>query len=93
MFLAILGLLPAIPNIILGVEHMFGKGRGPAKKSATLTMVSDMLNIFGQAMNQPASVADSAHMTFIGKLIDATVEFMNATGVMTHAAPSVTSEV
>ena len=84
MFLAILGLLPAIPHIVLGIEKLFGDGNGAQKKQAAMSAVSDMLNIFAQTTG--TSGADSSHSAFIDDLIEATVKFFNANGTMTHSS-------
>ncbi len=83
MILAILGLLPAISHIVLGVEHLFGHGNGASKKQAATSAIADLLNIFGQAQGTPG--ADSSAMAFIDDLIEATVKYFNANGTMTHA--------
>ena len=83
MILAILGLLPALPHIILGVEKMFGHGGGAAKKQAATSALSDLLNILAQAQGTPG--ADSSAMAFIDDMIEATVKYFNTNGTMTHA--------
>lgn len=82
MFLMVMGLLPAIPHIVVGVEKLFGKGNGGHKKQAAMSAVSDMLNIFSQASGSAG--ADSSHTAFLDDLIEATVKFFNANGTFTH---------
>jgi hypothetical protein len=82
VLLIVLGLLPAIPHIILGVERLFGHGNGASKKQAATSAIADLLNIFAQTQGTPG--ADSSAMNFISDLIDATVRYFNNTGVMTH---------
>jgi hypothetical protein len=82
MILAILALLPAVPHIVLGVEKLFGHGGGPAKKQATMSALSDMLNIASQTAGTPG--ADSSAMSFIDDLVEATVRYFNASGIMVH---------
>ena len=83
MLLAILGLLPAIPHIVLGVEKLFGHGNGASKKQAATSMIADLLNILAQA--QGTNGADSSAMGFIDDLLEATVKYFNTNGMMTHA--------
>lgn len=86
MFLAILGLLPAIPHMVAGIEKLFGHNNGPAKKQAALAAIGDMVNIFGQANGNGATSADSSTMTYIEDLIEATVKLFNSNGTFTHGA-------
>ncbi len=78
----ILGLIPAIPHIVLGVEKIFGHGKGTAKKSAAMSALGDIVNIFGQAQGTPG--ADSSTMAFMDDLLEATVKYFNANGTLTH---------
>jgi predicted TIM-barrel fold metal-dependent hydrolase len=84
VLLAIIGLLPAIPHVILGIEHMFGKGNGPVKKQAATSAIADLVNVFAQLSGQSGAGANSPMMTFIDKLIEATVEMFNQDGTFTH---------
>lgn len=95
MILALLGLLPAIPHIIIGVEQIFGHGRGLAKKQAATNTIADLLNLSVAANNPlgtlgtlgtgiPAS-SDSDMMKYIDALIESTVTYLNAKGVMKHS--------
>jgi hypothetical protein len=86
VLIAILGLLPAIPHIVLGVEHLFKHGNGPSKKQAAMSAMADMLNIFSNVAGTPG--ADSSAMAFIDDLIEDTVKYFNANGTMKHAEPS-----
>jgi hypothetical protein len=87
MPLAILGLLPALPHIILGIERIFGHGGGATKKQAAMSALSDLLNIASSAQGMPG--ADSHAMSFIDDMIEATVKYFNATSVLTHAVEKV----
>jgi len=88
MFLAILGLLPAIPHIVLGIEKLFGHGNGSAKKQAATSAIGDMINIFGQLGGNASSAngagANSDMMTFVDELIESTVKLLNANGTLSH---------
>ncbi len=88
MPLFILGLLPAIPHILVGIEHMLGHGTGPAKKSAATSMIGDLVNIFSsqQQSGSGSPGADSSTMAFIDDLIEATVKYFNTNGTFTHGA-------
>jgi len=83
MILALLGLLPAVPHIILGIEKLFGHGNGVSKKQAAMAALSDMLNIFSQTAGTTG--ADSSAMAFLDDLVEATVKYFNASGVMVHS--------
>lgn len=85
MFLAILGLLPAIPHIVLGIEKLFGHGNGSSKKQAAMAALGDMVNIFGQ-MGGSTTSANSDVMTYLDELIESTVKLFNSNGTLTHAA-------
>jgi hypothetical protein len=91
-----LGLLTAAPTIIQGVaslvhgiEHLFGKGSGAAKKAAVLSAFSGGI----EAYNGVASAATGLKLPGIsgdaqksfGDLVDAIVAFYNATGIFTPA--------
>lgn len=83
MLLALIGLLPAIPHIIIGVEKLFGKGNGATKKQAATAAISDLVNIAAQAAG--TSGAGNSHvMDFISAVIDATVAYFNASGTFPH---------
>jgi hypothetical protein len=83
MILAILALLPAIPHIVLGVEHLFGHSKGGIKKTAAMSALGDMLNIASTAAGTPG--ADSSAMAFIDDLVEATVKYFNSNGTMSHS--------
>jgi hypothetical protein len=85
MPLLLLGILPAIPHVILGIEALFRHGNGPAKKQAATSALADMVNIFTQASGGGTG-ADSSTMTYIDDLIEATVKLFNNNGTFTHGA-------
>jgi hypothetical protein len=78
----ILGLLPVVPHIVLGVEHLFGKGGGVNKKQAAMSALADMINILSKTQATPG--ADSSTMNFLDDLVEATVKYFNANGTLTH---------
>jgi anti-sigma factor ChrR (cupin superfamily) len=84
MLLAILGLLPAVPHIIISVEHMMGHGSGPAKKQAATSMIGDLVNSFSQMSSGTVPGANSPIMAFVDTLIEATVELFNNDGTFVH---------
>lgn len=88
MLLAILGLLPAVPNILIGVERMFGHGSGPAKKQAATSMIGDLVNSFSQMSSGTVPGANSPIMAYVDTLIEATVELFNNDGTFTHGPTS-----
>jgi hypothetical protein len=90
-----LGLLGAAPTIIQGIssivhgiEHLFGKGNGAAKKQAVLTAFNSGVD----AYNAVASAATGLKLPSIsgdaekalGNLVDAIVSFYNAIGIFQH---------
>jgi hypothetical protein len=83
MVLALLGILPAVPHIIMGIESMFKHGNGPAKKQAAMAALGDMVNIFDQSSGGPG--ADSSTMVLIDDLIEAFVKVFNNNGTFTHS--------
>lgn len=90
MILAILGLLPILPKLVLGAEHLFGHGSGASKKQSVMGDIQVLLNAFAQTMGTPG--ADTSIMEFIDTYIENVVTFFNKAGVMTHgpaAAPKV----
>lgn len=91
-----LGLLTAAPTIIQGVaslvhgiEHLFGKGSGAAKKAAVMSAFQGGI----EAYNGVAGVATGLKLPAIssdaqkafGDLVDAIVAFYNATGIFSGA--------
>jgi hypothetical protein len=79
----VLMLLPAIPHVILGIEHFVGKGNGITKKQAAMAALGDMLNIASTAAGTPG--ADSSAMAYIDDLIECTIKYFNANGTMSHS--------
>jgi hypothetical protein len=79
----ILGLLPVVQHVVLGVESLFGHGKGAAKKQAATTTIADLLNLFSQ-VSPDLPGANSSTMKFIDGLIEVTVSYFNDEGVMTH---------
>ena len=90
MIALIMALLPAIPHIVTGVEAMFGHGTGALKKQTASGILGDFVNLFTQSSamtagsTTPQAGANSQTMAYIDELIDATVEYFNATGTFTH---------
>jgi hypothetical protein len=78
MPIVILGLIPAIPHIVLGIEALFGHGKGGTKKQAAVDMVQTILNT--------TVGADPAVMAYVSDLIEANVKYLTANGTMPHAA-------
>lgn len=91
------GLLSAAPTIISGVaslvhgiEGLFGKGNGAAKKAAVLSAFQGGIEAYGAvagALPQsklPQISGDAQKAT--ETLIDAVVGFYNALGIFTHTA-------
>ena len=75
----ITGLLPLVSSIVQNIEMIFGRGNGPAKKDAATAAIADIINIAGTVSGQ--TINSSEIMEGIGKIIDGTVQVMNATGV------------
>lgn len=82
MILAILGLLPVVPKLVLGVERLFGHGSGTSKKQSVMSDISALLNAFSQAAS--TSSVDSSAMAFMDDFVEATVRYFNSNGTMTH---------
>jgi hypothetical protein len=82
----ILALLPAVPNIVLGIEHMFGHGNGTTKKQTAMSILGDLVNAFTSAGGSAVPGANSSEMELIDELIEATVKYLNATGAMVHGS-------
>lgn len=91
-----LGLLTAAPTIVQGIsslvhgiEHLFGKGSGSAKKAAVLSAFQGGI----EAYNAVASAATGLKLPPVsgdtekafGDLVDAIVAFYNATGIFTSS--------
>jgi hypothetical protein len=84
MFPLIIGLLPAIPHIVMGIEKLFGHGgNGKQKKDAAMAGILAMLTGIGGI-----AVADKAHINYVDKLIEATVEYFNQNGEFNHTPPT-----
>lgn len=83
MFALILALLPAVPHIIIGVEHLFGHGNGASKKQAATSALADIINAFAQSTGTQGS--NSSTMALIDDLIEATVKYFNSNGTFTHS--------
>jgi hypothetical protein len=81
MFPLLLGLLPAIPHVVLGVEGMFGHGNGANKKQAAMGVLGDLVNL---APGSPGA-GNSAMMKYLDALVEATVAYLNDSGAMKHA--------
>jgi hypothetical protein len=84
MILAILGLLPILPKIILGAETIFGHGSGASKKQSVLSDITILLNAFSQTLGTPG--ADSSIIEFISTYIEDVVTLFNKAGIMTHGS-------
>jgi len=93
------GLLSAAPTIISGVaslvhgiEGLFGKGNGAAKKAAVLNAFSGGIEAYSAAAgalpNLKLPQMSSAAAPAFGQLVDAIVGFYNALGIFEHAAPA-----
>jgi hypothetical protein len=85
MLLAILGLLPAIPHIVMGIEKMFGHSSGAAKKQAAMSTIGDLLNALAQQSGDTTAAANSPMMAFVDSTIEGFVKLFNDTGTFTHA--------
>ena len=79
----ILALIPVMPHVIIGIEHIFKHSTGPAKKVAATSAIADILNVLAGTQSVPG--ADSSAMSFIDAMIEATVKLYNDTGTFTHA--------
>jgi hypothetical protein len=77
-------LLPLLPNIVSGIEHLFGYGNGAQKKQVAMAQVSDAVNVYSTLNGGPG--ADSAMMHFIEAAIEATVAYLNESGKFSHGA-------
>jgi hypothetical protein len=79
-------LLPVIlqlaPHIVMGVEKMFGHGKGVEKKQAATAMLGDAVNILAQSQGLPG--ANSDILSLIDDCLEAIVKYMNASGQFTH---------
>jgi hypothetical protein len=85
----ILGLIPAIPHIVLGVEKLFGHGSGKTKKQTAMTALTDMLAVVAQASGMPGS--DASMEEFLSDVIDSTVKLFNKNGAFSHGGGDATS--
>ena len=75
-------------HTVLGIEHIFGHGNGPAKKQSATNAIEDAINIFATTAGTPG--ADSSMSAFVDDLIEATVKYFNSTGAMTHGSSKIT---
>lgn len=96
-----IGLLGAAPTIIQGVaslvhgiENLFGKGTGAAKKAAVLSAFNGAVQAYtgvaGALPNVKMPQLSGASEAAFGTLVDAIVGFYNATGLFqtSTAAPA-----
>ena len=92
-----LGLLSAAPTIITGIsslvhgiENLFGKGNGQAKKAAVLSAFNGGIQAYQAAagalpsLNLPKMSGETE--TAFSQLVDAIVAFYNATGIFQKSA-------
>ncbi len=91
-----LGLLTAAPTLIQGIaslvhgiEHLFGKGSGAAKKAAVMSAFQGGIDSYNAVAGAATGlklpgVSKDAQKSF-GNLIDAIVAFYHDTGIFTHA--------
>jgi uncharacterized membrane protein HdeD (DUF308 family) len=92
-----LGLLTAAPTIVQGIaslvhgiENIFGKGSGAAKKAAVLSAFQGGVQAYqavattATGLNLPKMSGDTE--TAFSNLIDAIVAFNNAVGIFTSTA-------
>lgn len=92
------GLLSAAPTIISGVaslvhgiEHLFGKGNGTAKKAAVLSAFQGGIEAYGAVAgalpnSKLPQISGTAEKSLEG-LIDAIVAFYNDLGIFQHSKP------
>lgn len=89
------GLLSAAPTIITGVaslvhgiEHLFGKGNGSAKKAAVISAFQGGIEAYGAVAGalpgaKLPQLTGETQKAFEG-LVDSIVSFYNAIGIFTH---------
>jgi hypothetical protein len=82
MIALLMPLIAAAPHIITGIEALFGHGSGAQKKSAAMAVMGDLGNALAQDKGVPG--ANSALMSYLDDVIEATVKYMNNSGQFTH---------
>jgi hypothetical protein len=66
-----------VPAVVHGVEALFGGKTGTEKKDAALSLVSSALSVT-EAISQRQIVDDANFKEGLGKIIDGTVQCLNA---------------
>ncbi|MBS1815755.1 MAG: hypothetical protein JSS87_12850 [Acidobacteria bacterium] len=87
---AIFQLVSILPSLIVGAEHIFGKGNGDAKKASVIEQVKGSIALATTASGAvlPADKAAIASQVSeqVGNMIDSTVAILKATGAMPQTA-------
>ena len=98
--LAVLGAAPSIiqgiSGLVHGIENIFGKGNGQAKRAAVLQAFQGAIGAYNAGLGAASSVDPKIKLPQIsneavnaaGELVDAIVKFYNATGIFTKSAPT-----
>ena len=85
-------LIQGVASLVHGIESLFGKGTGSAKKAAVLSAFNGAVQAYsgvagalpGVKLPQMSGAAETA----FGKLVDAIVGFYNATGIFQTGSTS-----
>lgn len=98
--LAVLGSAPTIiqgiSGLVHGIESLFGKGNGAAKKAAVIQAFQGAVGAYNAGLTA-AQTADpkiklpqvsNETVSAMGNLVDSIVAFFNAVGIFTHASTS-----
>jgi hypothetical protein len=96
--LAVLGAAPTIiqgiTSLVHGIENIFGKGNGQAKKQAVLQAFQGAVGAYNAGLGAASAVDPKIKLPQISddtikamsNLVDAIVAFYNAVGIFTHSS-------